>query len=83
MNNLQHCIVKELEKCSDPTPGNIMESIFRFIKKVTPCETLLDNVQSAAVTGIQEENSSSITTFIPTMVALSFLLQFMYSLVFT
>ncbi|XP_035740399.1 27 kDa hemolymph protein-like isoform X3 [Vespa mandarinia] len=78
MNNLQHCIVKELEKCSDPTPGNIVESIFRFIKKVTPCETLLVNVRSAAVTGVQEESSSSIMTSIPTMIAVSFLLQFMH-----
>lgn len=83
MNNLQHCIVRELEKCSDPTPGNIMESIFRFIKKVTPCETLLVNIRSAAVTGIQEQSSSAITTPIPTMIAVSFLLQLMHRIVFT
>ncbi|KAL2731373.1 27 kDa hemolymph protein-like [Vespula squamosa] len=83
MNNLQHCIVRELEKCSDPTPGNIMESIFRFIKKVTPCETLLVNIRSAAVTEMQVKSSSSIMTTAPTMIAVSFLLQLMHHIVFT
>ncbi|XP_014475442.1 PREDICTED: 27 kDa hemolymph protein-like [Dinoponera quadriceps] len=50
MNNLQACMVKELETCPDPTPANIVDSIFNFIKRVTPCENLL-NAQSAAATG--------------------------------
>lgn len=41
MNSLQACVVNELEKCPDPTPANIMDSIFNFIKRVTPCENLL------------------------------------------
>ncbi|XP_011152994.1 27 kDa hemolymph protein isoform X2 [Harpegnathos saltator] len=50
MSNLQACMVKELETCTDPTPANIVDSIFNFIKRVTPCENLL-NAQSAAATG--------------------------------
>ena len=34
---LQKCVVKELEKCKEPTPANIVDSLFNFIKKVTPC----------------------------------------------
>ncbi|XP_032680817.1 27 kDa hemolymph protein-like [Odontomachus brunneus] len=49
MNNLQACVVKELETCTDPTPANIVDSIFNFVKKVTPCENIL-NAQSAAAT---------------------------------
>lgn len=50
MNNLQACVVKELETCADPTPANIVDSIFNFIKRVTPCKDVL-NAQSAAATG--------------------------------
>lgn len=52
MNNLQACVVKELETCTDPTPANIVDSIFNYIKKVTPCEGVL-NAQSAAATGTE------------------------------
>uniref|UniRef100_T1GRW5 Uncharacterized protein n=1 Tax=Megaselia scalaris TaxID=36166 RepID=T1GRW5_MEGSC len=34
----EQCIVKELEKCSEITPANIVESLFRFIKKETECK---------------------------------------------
>ncbi|KAL0121920.1 hypothetical protein PUN28_007011 [Cardiocondyla obscurior] len=58
MTLLQTCVVTELEKCSDPTPANIMDSIFNFIKRVTPCANLL-NAQSAAATGTQSASSAS------------------------
>ncbi|KAL6254028.1 hypothetical protein P5V15_015885 [Pogonomyrmex californicus] len=61
MSNFQICVVTELEKCSDPTPANIMDAIFNFVKRVTPCENLL-NAQSAAVTGTQS-NASHINAF--------------------
>ncbi|XP_046960158.1 27 kDa hemolymph protein-like [Vanessa cardui] len=31
------CAVKALEGCSTPTPGNMAESLFRFVRKGTPC----------------------------------------------
>lgn len=55
MNKLQICIVAELEKCPDPTPANIMDSVFNFIKRVTPCENVL--AESAAATGTQSNAS--------------------------
>jgi len=58
MTSLQNCVVAELEKCADPTPANIMDSIFNFIKRVTPCENLL-NAESAAATGTQNTKSSA------------------------
>lgn len=83
MNNLQDCVVRELEKCSDPTPANIMESIFRFIRKVTPCERLLVKVRSAAVTREESKSSSTIATPISLMIIVPFLLQFMHHIVLT
>ncbi|XP_018394256.1 PREDICTED: 27 kDa glycoprotein-like [Cyphomyrmex costatus] len=56
MDKLQTCVVAELEKCPDPTPANIMDSIFNFIKRVTPCENVL-SAQSAAATGTQSSAS--------------------------
>lgn len=43
MHRLQACVVKELENCADPTPANLVDSIFNFVKKVTPCQTILAN----------------------------------------
>lgn len=58
MTSLQTCVVAELEKCPDPTPANIMDSIFNFVKRVTPCENIL-NAQSAAATGSKSPSSAS------------------------
>ncbi|OAD57695.1 27 kDa glycoprotein, partial [Eufriesea mexicana] len=41
ISNIQSCVVRELEKCSDPTPANIVDSILNFIRKVTPCQNLM------------------------------------------
>lgn len=79
MDNLQRCIVKELEKCSDPTPENIVGSIFRFIKKVTPCESLLMNSETAAVTGVKNTSSSTIITPVSIIIAIAILLQLIHS----
>lgn len=35
--NLQTCVVGELEKCNDPTPANIVDSILTFVLRTTPC----------------------------------------------
>lgn len=37
MAELQKCVVKALETCSEPTPANIVESMFNFVYKMTPC----------------------------------------------
>lgn len=50
MRSLQTCIVEELETCSDPTPANIVDSIFDFIKRTTPCRNL-ESAQNAKVVG--------------------------------
>lgn len=37
MSEVQVCVVAELGKCSEPTPANIVESLFEFVRKSTPC----------------------------------------------
>lgn len=34
---LRRCIGKELEKCKEPTPANIVLAMFDYVLKVTPC----------------------------------------------
>ncbi|KAL7292492.1 hypothetical protein TKK_0014067 [Trichogramma kaykai] len=41
MDKFQTCVVDVLEGCDDPTPANLLDSIFNYIKKVTPCEKVL------------------------------------------
>ncbi|XP_055610514.1 27 kDa hemolymph protein isoform X2 [Uranotaenia lowii] len=36
---LQNCFVRELEQCDESTPANLVESLFRFIRKGSPCDT--------------------------------------------
>ncbi|XP_059052443.1 27 kDa hemolymph protein-like [Achroia grisella] len=38
-DELTSCIVKALEGCTTPTPGNMAESLFRFVRKGSPCNT--------------------------------------------
>lgn len=33
----QKCVVQVLEECSEPTPANIVGSLFDFVRKSTPC----------------------------------------------
>ncbi|XP_012270782.1 27 kDa hemolymph protein [Orussus abietinus] len=76
--SLQTCVVKELETCTDPTTANIVDSLFNFIKKVTPCDNLL-SAKAAAATGddIAESSASTISTTITvtllTLVSLKYL----------
>jgi len=71
IQRLQHCVVRALETCSDPTPGNIVDSLFNYIKKVTPCDKLLKLVgpRSAGVTGSSTTAAVHLLT-----IALSFLI---------
>ncbi|KAF6209616.1 hypothetical protein GE061_015364 [Apolygus lucorum] len=38
LTKIQTCIVNHLEKCKEPTPANIVGSMFDFVKKNTPCK---------------------------------------------
>lgn len=37
MDKLELCVVKELETCKESTPANLVEALFRFVRKETPC----------------------------------------------
>jgi len=62
MADLQKCVVKALETCSEPTPANIVDSMFNFVRKMTPCAKIksgpsnerldTDSATTTTVTGV-------------------------------
>ncbi|CAH0728944.1 unnamed protein product, partial [Brenthis ino] len=46
--DLQICVVSALETCSAPTSANIVESLFKFARKSTPCKELPDDTAKKA-----------------------------------
>lgn len=37
MDALEKCVVAKLETCKESTPANLVEALFRFVRKETPC----------------------------------------------
>lgn len=37
MAELEECVVTELGKCGEPTPANIIQALFEFVRRSTPC----------------------------------------------
>ena len=33
LGKLQNCVVEELEKCQESTPANIVDALFKFVKR--------------------------------------------------
>ena len=52
ITTVQSCVVNKLEECSDPTPANIVDSIFNFILRVTPCKDLLTSRSGASTSTV-------------------------------
>lgn len=56
----QACIVQELEKCEDPTPGNLMDALMTFVRRKTPCEGLLKSNVERSIPDEVQNNAVSI-----------------------
>ncbi|VVC89357.1 27 kDa hemolymph protein-like [Leptidea sinapis] len=37
-DEMTQCVVKALEECSSPTPGNMAESLFKYVRNESPCK---------------------------------------------
>uniref|UniRef100_A0A1B6MAC1 27 kDa hemolymph protein n=1 Tax=Graphocephala atropunctata TaxID=36148 RepID=A0A1B6MAC1_9HEMI len=55
LSKLQKCVIKSLEKCSEPTPANIVDSLIKFVRKMTPCQQFEPLTKSGA--GLAAVNS--------------------------
>lgn len=80
INLLQKCVVKELEKCQEPTPANIVDSLFNFVRKVTPCAQYPpDQMESMqASVGKASLQCSTNTLYILSIVLMHTLLSLVY-----
>ncbi|OWR47512.1 hemolymph protein [Danaus plexippus plexippus] len=72
--DLQKCVVSSLESCEAPTSANIMESLFKFARKATPCKELPENDSTArgqkGEKGFNSANTLTVRSF--AMVAILF-----------
>lgn len=68
MDKLQICIVNVLEKCSESTPANLVESLFKFVRKETPCNnfTSIATAREQTGRGASDMNKLSINVLIGT-----------------
>lgn len=62
MTDLQDCVVKALETCSEPTPANIVDSMFNFVRKMTPCSKFKTTSQRNSYTGDTDSATTSRVT---------------------
>lgn len=51
MDDLEICIVHELEQCKESTPANLVEALFRFVRKETPCKNFPKKLHSTGSAG--------------------------------
>lgn len=57
-DEMHDCAVEELEDCKDNTPANIMDALFKYIRRILPCKH--PKVKSSArVSKLNDEPSSS------------------------
>lgn len=70
LESLQTCVIVELEKCEESTPSNIVESLFRYVKKKGPCAQYFNSSGS---------NKSNIEIIFGTMLVMIFGKLFMIS----
>lgn len=56
-DELHKCTVAKLEKCKENTPANIVDAVFKFTRKVSPCRDY--KVRTGAATGLEEKDSGT------------------------
>lgn len=68
MDKLETCVVKELETCKESTPANLVEALFRFVRKETPCVKYQKTKQSkSGVDAISLSANALIATWLMTL----------------
>ncbi|EDW07215.1 27 kDa hemolymph protein [Drosophila mojavensis] len=44
LHDFENCVVRHLENCTNITPSNIVESMFRYVRKESNCQQVVDRV---------------------------------------
>ncbi|XP_055910386.1 27 kDa hemolymph protein-like [Eupeodes corollae] len=71
IQNLSDCVTKELEKCEEITPANIVESMFRFIKNATICRNEVSTAHQKSNVSSSSSTLSGVLTLLLAAVAIS------------
>lgn len=66
---MQECTVKVLETCEKPTSANIVESLFKFIRKVTPCKEFMDKGDKGKSKAREQKSKTNSANALPVAVA--------------
>jgi hypothetical protein len=61
MADLQKCVVEALETCSEPTPANIVDSLFNFVRKMTPCAKLKIDMTGGDIVDTGSATTTTVT----------------------
>ncbi|XP_045524028.1 27 kDa glycoprotein-like isoform X1 [Pieris brassicae] len=59
LTELQKCVVKALGGCPSPTSANIIDSLFKFALKATPCKDFIDRDAAKKRHGAKEEKKGN------------------------
>jgi hypothetical protein len=70
MADLQKCVVKALETCHEPTPANIIDSMFNFVRKMTPCAKLKSISQHAGHVSDKDGATTSRITGVTVLISI-------------
>lgn len=65
---LQNCMVAVLETCPRPTSANIVESLFKFIRKATPCKGFTDETKKSSSSAYFVATATLLTALITTFI---------------
>ncbi|XP_015586446.1 27 kDa hemolymph protein [Cephus cinctus] len=66
---MQKCIVKELADCADPTTENIVDSLFNFVRQVTPCMQYAESNAAIGNNTVRGSANIAVLSFLISIVA--------------
>lgn len=69
MTELQKCVVKALETCTEPTPANIVDSMFNFVRKMTPCAKLKSDNHRSGYASVKDSATTSKITGVTILIS--------------
>lgn len=64
LHEFEGCVVRHLESCDNTTPSNIVESMFRYVRKASTCQEAINRVTRAGgqdTTGAMRAGAASLS----------------------
>ncbi|EDW00193.1 27 kDa glycoprotein [Drosophila grimshawi] len=61
LHDFESCVVRHLETCSNITPSNIVESMFRYVRKESNCQQVIDRVTRESNEALAQRSGAAST----------------------